>query len=167
MFIMILSIYQLIFIVFFMHLFCFVFAYIYPLLEYFISLFLYLCSMSTSIKTLVTGILEKLSFEKLNPMQEAVIHEGAKGKHLMLLSPTGSGKTLAFLSVLLHNMDLKKEGVQALVIAPSRELALQIESVFRALKSNWKVTCCYGGHNVKSEQNSLAEAPAVIIGTPG
>ncbi len=123
--------------------------------------------MSTPLKNLLADILTKLSIEKLNPMQDAVIHEGVKGKHLMLLSPTGSGKTLAFLSVLLNNLDPKKNGVQAMVIVPSRELALQIETVFRALKSNWKVTCCYGGHSVKNEQNSLSEAPAVLIGTPG
>ena len=123
--------------------------------------------MSTSLKNLLADIQQKLSIEKLNPMQEAVIHEGVKGKHLMLLSPTGSGKTLAFLSVLLNNLDQKKTGVQAMVIVPSRELALQIETVFRAIKSNWKVTCCYGGHSVKVEKNSLSEAPALIIGTPG
>ena len=123
--------------------------------------------MSNQLKTLIADVLEKLAFEKLNPMQDAVIHEGVKGNDLMLLSPTGSGKTLAFLTVLLHQLNSKKSGVQAMVVVPSRELALQIETVFRALKSNWKVTCCYGGHSVKSEQNSLAEAPAVIIGTPG
>ena len=86
--------------------------------------------MSNQLKTLISDVLEKLAFEKLNPMQDAVIHEGVKGNDLMLLSPTGSGKTLAFLTVLLHQLNSKKSGVQAMVVVPSRELALQIETVF-------------------------------------
>ena len=85
----------------------------------------------------------------------------------MLLAPTGSGKTLAFLIPLINQLRKDVLGVQALIVAPSRELSIQIEQVFRAMKTSFKVSCCYGGHPVKVEQNSLSEAPAVIIGTPG
>jgi superfamily II DNA/RNA helicase len=60
-----------------------------------------------------------------------------------------------------------KDEVQALIIVPSRELALQIEQVFRSLKTNYKVCCFYGGHDMKIEENSLSTTPSVIIGTPG
>jgi ATP-independent RNA helicase DbpA len=58
-------------------------------------------------------------------------------------------------------------GIQALVLAPSRELALQIEQVFRQMGTGFKVKCFYGGHATRTEKNSLAHPPAVLIGTPG
>lgn len=111
--------------------------------------------------------LENISIAALNEMQEATLAKASATHSLMLLAPTGSGKTLAFLLPLLQQMQPDDKGVQALIIAPSRELALQIEQVFRLMKTDYKVSCCYGGHSVKVEQNSLSEAPAVIIGTPG
>jgi len=114
-----------------------------------------------------TEYLKNLGIESFNPMQVSVIERAGASPNLMLLAPTGSGKTLAFLMPLLSILNPEARGVQALIIAPSRELALQIEQVFRSMKTNYKVSCCYGGHSVKIEQNSLLDAPAVIIGTPG
>ena len=123
--------------------------------------------MSTDLKSLCTNILVNSNIEKFNSMQLAAIEEGTKGNHLMLPSPTGSGKTLAFLSVVLNRLHRGCNGVTALIVVPSRELALQIEAVFRSLKTSFKLTCCYGGHAFKIEQQTLQEAPAIIIGTPG
>jgi ATP-independent RNA helicase DbpA len=64
-------------------------------------------------------------------------------------------------------MDEKAPSTQALVIVPSRELAIQIEQVFKTMGTGLKVTCCYGGHLRETEENNLIEAPALIIGTPG
>jgi len=111
--------------------------------------------------------LKNLSIPSFNEMQEAVIKVAASTNNLMLLAPTGSGKTLAFLIPLIKMLRADDAGVQALIVVPSRELALQIEQVFRQMKTSYKVSCCYGGHSMKTEQNSLSEAPAVIIGTPG
>ena len=86
---------------------------------------------------------------------------------IMLLSPTGSGKTLAFLLPILAQLNPEIDQVQALVLAPSRELALQIEEVFKSMKTPYKVNCCYGGHAMKVERNNLSNPPAVLIGTPG
>ena len=99
-------------------------------------------------------------------MQEAAI-SAAKKNDVILLSPTGSGKTLGFLLPLLALLDPEVPTVQALIMVPSRELALQIEQVFRAIGSGFKVNCCYGGHPVKIERNNLSQPPAVLIGTPG
>ncbi len=85
----------------------------------------------------------------------------------MLLAPTGTGKTLAFLLPLVEMLKPENHQVQALIIVPSRELALQIEQVFKAMKTSFKVSCVYGGHPFKIEQNSMVDPPAVIIGTPG
>lgn len=109
--------------------------------------------------------LKRLGIEKLNAMQQAALEAGT-ARDLLLLSPTGSGKTLAFLLPLLP--ELRETGcVQVLVIVPSRELALQIDRVFRAMGTGLKATCCYGGHPFQTEKRSLEQPPAVLIGTPG
>ena len=108
-----------------------------------------------------------LNIEKLNPLQEEVIKKAESGSDLVVLAPTGSGKTLAFLIPVLANLNADKKGVQCLILVPSRELALQIEQVFKQMATGFKVNCCYGGHAVKVEKNNLIEAPAVLIGTPG
>jgi len=74
---------------------------------------------------------------------------------------------VAFLLPLLHDLNAKITGVQALILVPSRELALQIEQVFRLMGTGFKVNCCYGGHPMKTERNNFSEPPAVLIGTPG
>ena len=100
-------------------------------------------------------------------MQEAVIEKAASSNNLMLVAPTGTGKTLAFLIAVYNKLSIEDKGLQAIVVAPSRELALQIEQVFKNMKTLFKVTCCYGGHSIKIEQDSLRNAPAVLIATPG
>jgi superfamily II DNA/RNA helicase len=110
-----------------------------------------------------------MGIEALNEMQQAVLDAGTT-KDMVLLSPTGSGKTLAFLLPLLVALppqSSKPEAIQALIVAPSRELALQIETVFRSMGSGYKVNCVYGGHPVRTEKKSLEHPPAVLIGTPG
>lgn len=100
-------------------------------------------------------------------MQEASLQAAKTGKDVILIAPTGSGKTLAFLLPLLSNLKAGVKGVQALILVPSRELALQIEQVFKQMGTSFKVNCCYGGHAVRIEKNNLAHPPAVLIGTPG
>jgi superfamily II DNA/RNA helicase len=112
-------------------------------------------------------LLNNLSIDRLNEMQEETIARAAITPNLMLLAPTGTGKTLAYLLPVLDILKPGVEAVQALIVAPSRELSLQIQEVFRLMKSPHKVSCFYGGHPMKTEQNSLQDVPAVIIGTPG
>jgi len=116
---------------------------------------------------MVEKILEKLKITSLNEMQLETVAAAKKGSDLVLLAPTGSGKTLGFLLPVLNNLDVGVKGVQALVLVPSRELALQIEMVFKQMGTGFKVNCCYGGHAVKTERNNFEQPPAVLIGTPG
>jgi ATP-independent RNA helicase DbpA len=116
---------------------------------------------------MVNETLKNLKIEALNKMQLASMAAAEKGNDLVLLAPTGSGKTLGFLLPVLKNLEAGKSGVQALILVPSRELALQIEQVFKQMGTGFKVNCCYGGHPVKTERNNFAQAPAVLIGTPG
>jgi len=111
-------------------------------------------------------ILDNLTIQELNEMQLASI-EAASNNDIILLSPTGSGKTLAFLFPLLARIRKEKAGVQALILTPSRELAFQIEQVWKQMGTGYKVLCCYGGHSAKVEKNSFNEPPTLLIGTPG
>lgn len=113
------------------------------------------------------ALLDSLKIAALNPMQEAALAATKNGRDLIVLAPTGSGKTLAFLLPLVNNLVADRKGVQALILVPSRELALQIEQVFKQMSTGFKVNCCYGGHAIKTEKNNLIEPPAVLIGTPG
>jgi superfamily II DNA/RNA helicase len=115
---------------------------------------------------MIQQALQNLKIETLNPMQEAAIAAAKKGD-LILLSHTGSGKTLGFLLPLLSLLNANISTVQVMILVPSRELALQIEQVFRGMGSGFKVNCFYGGHPLKTELNSLSQPPAVIVGTPG
>lgn len=112
--------------------------------------------------------LENLKIEALNPMQEASIDAWKEGKDLILLSPTGSGKTLAYLLPLLESLNPEIKGVQAIVLVPSRELALQIDQVFKSMNTSYKVMSCYGGRPAMEEHRTMKGIePSVIIGTPG
>lgn len=115
---------------------------------------------------MIKQALENLKIAQLNEMQHAALNAAKKGD-VVLLSPTGSGKTLGFLLPLLGSLDPAIPTVQALILVPSRELALQIEQVFKTMSTGFKVNCCYGGHPVKIERNNLSQPPALLIGTPG
>lgn len=112
-------------------------------------------------------ILQKLEISSLNQMQKSTLEATAKEKEVILLSPTGSGKTLGFLLPILRNLETGTQGIQAMVIVPARELALQIEQVFKSMGTEYKVSFCYGGHDKKVEINNFTEPPALLIGTLG
>jgi len=116
---------------------------------------------------LIQQAIQKLGIPELNEMQKASLEASEKNRDIILLSPTGSGKTLAFLLPLLEQLNSDSKEIQALILTPSRELALQIEQVFRSLGSGFSVGCCYGGHSAFTEKRMLENSPALLIGTPG
>lgn len=122
---------------------------------------IYLCSMD------LDKIYHKLQIQELNQMQKSAYKATDNQTDVVLLSPTGSGKTLAFLFPVLRNLDKEASGIQAMILVPARELALQIEQVFKSMGTDFKVSVCYGGHDKRTEVNNLIQAPAVLIGTPG
>ncbi len=115
----------------------------------------------------IEKLLSNLKIDALNEMQLAAIDTIEKNNNVLLLSSTGSGKTLAFLIPLLHKLDRSIKKTQSLIIVPSRELAIQIEHVFKSLGTDFKITCCYGGHLRETEENNLIQPPALLVGTPG
>ena len=113
------------------------------------------------------NILTNLKIEALNEMQEASLEANKKDEDIILLSATGSGKTLAFLLPILENIEEDNKNTQALIVVPSRELAIQIEQVFKTMGTGNKITSTYGGHKREIEENNLIQPPTVIVGTPG
>lgn len=116
----------------------------------------------------IREILSHLNIEHLTPMQEAAYDAFGSRGDMVLLSPTGSGKTLAFLLPLVRALRPSCGQVQAVVLVPSRELALQIETVFKTMNTPFKVMSCYGGRPAMDEHRTMKGLqPDVIIGTPG
>lgn len=112
-------------------------------------------------------ILSKLNIRVLNPMQEEAISVIEKNTNTILLSPTGTGKTVAFLLPLIKALDPDCSEVQALILVPSRELAIQIEQVARTMGSGFKVNAVYGGRPMSKDKIEIKHVPAILIGTPG
>jgi len=112
-------------------------------------------------------ILEKLHITELNPMQKQGIATISKNNSTILLSPTGTGKTLAFVLPILDTLDPEIDEVQALILVPSRELAIQIEQVIRSMGTGFKVNAVYGGRSMSKDKIELRHLPAILIGTPG
>lgn len=116
----------------------------------------------------IQTILQRLDIAQLNDMQHTVVQSFQRKQDFILLSPTGSGKTLAFALLIDQLIDkAKHNAVQVVIVIPTRELALQIESVVRKVSQGQKIVCCYGGNNSRTEKKSLIDAPSIIIGTPG
>lgn len=115
----------------------------------------------------ISDALAQLKIKSLNEMQQASLEANASNDSVVLLADTGSGKTLAFLLPVAQLLDKSKPVCQAIIVVSSRELALQIEQVFKNMGTNFKITCCYGGHKREIEENNLKQAPALIVGTPG
>jgi superfamily II DNA/RNA helicase len=118
-------------------------------------------------QTTRAGYLDRLKIKELNAMQLKAIESISQNDELILLSATGSGKTLAFLIPILESILPEIKLCQALIMVPSRELALQIESVVKQMQTGFKTSCCYGGHKREIEENNLVQPPALLIGTAG
>ena len=117
----------------------------------------------------IEQILRKLGITELNEMQqhaaEAIL--GSDGD-VVLLSPTGTGKTLAYLLPLVQLLDSTSDTVQALIITPGRELALQSDNVLKSMGCGLRSTACYGGRAAMDEHKVLKDVkPQIVFGTPG
>lgn len=125
----------------------------------------YLCVMTS--QEISQKILQNLGISSLNEMQLATLEAIKTQNSVLLTAPTGSGKTLAFLLPILELLETDKKNIQCLIVTPSRELAIQIEQVWRKMGTGFKVNTCYGGHSMQTEIQNLTEPPAILIGTPG
>lgn len=112
--------------------------------------------------------LDRIGVTDLNVMQQEMLVASRKHANIVLLSPTGSGKTLAYLLPLIERLKADASVPQALVIVPSRELAMQTVEVAQRLTSGLRVVACYGGRAAMDEHRTLRGVqPQLIVGTPG
>ena len=119
-------------------------------------------------KELLQTIKARMGIEALNDMQRQALEAWKSGRgDLVLYSPTGTGKTLAFVLCVLQALKPPMQQLQAVVMSPSRELVIQTAEILRSLAEGYKVTPCYGGHDVADEKASLTVTPDVIVATPG
>ena len=116
----------------------------------------------------IENIIHKLGIQ-LNEMQQAAMEAMLNGKdNMIVLSPTGSGKTLAYLLPLTQLLDVQSDEVQAVVVVPGRELALQSATVLKDMGSGLRGMACYGGRAAMDEHRRLREVkPQIVFATPG
>ena len=114
-------------------------------------------------------ILQQLGIAELNPMQEEAMDVILRKRHdVIILSPTGTGKTLAYLLPLVQLLGEGAPSVQAIVVVPGRELALQSAEVLTSMKCCLRAMAVYGGRPAMDEHREMLKvAPHVIFGTPG
>jgi ATP-dependent RNA helicase RhlE len=117
---------------------------------------------------IIRNLLKK-GYEKPTEIQDKTIEAILNGRNLMGLAQTGTGKTGAYLIPLIHNLLRRDAQKQVLVVSPTRELALQIDSEFRSIAHGLKLysTCLIGGTSVRRDVENLRRPGQIVIGTPG
>ncbi|SYW87010.1 putative TIF2 - translation initiation factor eIF4A [Ustilago hordei] len=108
-------------------------------------------------------------FERPSAIQARAILPVIKGHDVIAQAQSGTGKTATFSIAILQRIDPSIQAVQALILAPTRELAQQIQKVVIALGDYMKINChaCIGGTNVREDMAKLNEGAQVVVGTPG
>ncbi|MGK0501155.1 MAG: ATP-dependent RNA helicase DeaD, partial [Oceanicoccus sp.] len=118
----------------------------------------------------VQKAIEKVGYEQPSPIQAAAIPLLLNGDDLLGVAQTGTGKTAAFALPLLSKIDLKQSSPQILVLAPTRELAIQVAEAFKTYASEMKgfhVLPIYGGQDMSGQLRQLKRGVHVVVGTPG
>jgi ATP-dependent RNA helicase DeaD len=118
----------------------------------------------------VLEALVKSGYEQPTPIQSAIIPEMLAGRDVLAQSQTGSGKTAAFALPILSKLDKAQKKPQVLVLAPTRELAIQVAKFFETYGSRVKgfgVATIYGGQGYDTQFRQLKQRPQVVVGTPG
>ena len=123
----------------------------------------------TFLNLLNEDLQKKWSFPSTMPIQDQMIPALLEGKDVVAESPTGTGKTLAYLLPLLQKVDGTKKATQALIIAPSQELCMQIVEVIREWIAGTPITVVplIGGANPQRQIEKLKKKPTIAVGTPG
>nr|MDD3719771.1 DEAD/DEAH box helicase [Candidatus Gracilibacteria bacterium] len=121
------------------------------------------------LKADIVKALDEIGYTTPTQIQSDVIVESNNGKNVIGQSQTGTGKTAAFVLSLLQNLDLKKRGTQALIIAPTRELVSQIKDEIFKLSKYHRVSslAVYGGSPIYKQIDLIRRGQDIVIGTPG
>ncbi|MED3551260.1 DEAD/DEAH box helicase [Cytobacillus praedii] len=126
-------------------------------------------SLISQLQPFIQVVWEKSEFTQPTTIQTRAIPAAIEGKDLIAESPTGTGKTLAYLLPLLEKIDVEKRAVQAVIIAPSQELVMQILQEIQKWGegSGIRAASFIGGANVKRQLEKLKKHPHIALGTPG
>jgi superfamily II DNA/RNA helicase len=126
-------------------------------------------SLLNTFKPFIQKSWEKSGFEGPTSVQERAVPLIVDGKDVIAESPTGTGKTLAYLLPILHKIEVDKKAVQAVILAPSRELVMQINDEITKWteESGISGASLIGGANVKRQLEKLKKHPQIVVGTPG
>jgi len=121
------------------------------------------------VSELIVKSITEMGFEEPTKVQYDSIPYILNGKDLIVMSKTGSGKTGAFGIPLLQGVDIEVKGAQALILTPTRELAVQVDEELNKMSKHldFKTTALYGQHNMNTEIDQLRNGASVITGTPG
>lgn len=113
--------------------------------------------------------IEKKGYEFPSDIQAGVIPLLLNGdKNVLGQAQTGTGKTASFGLPLLDRLDMSKTGIQAMILAPTRELAIQVATEIKSFaERDVKITLLYGGQNIRDEVRALKNGPHIVVGTPG
>lgn len=114
--------------------------------------------------------IEKKGYVQATPVQSGAIPYFMEWKDVIAKAPTGTGKTFAFGIPMVEHIDPESSAVQALVLAPTRELAIQIQDELRdlcAFKEGVRVVCLYGGQPIEKQITQLKKSPQIVVATPG
>ena len=109
-------------------------------------------------------------YEISTPVQAGCIPPMMAGKDVIAKAPTGTGKTMAFGIPIIERIDPESEAVQAVILAPTRELAMQITDEMREVAvchEGVRLVCLYGGQPIGKQINSLKRKPQIVVATPG
>ena len=123
-----------------------------------------------TLKDSIVKVLNNIGYETPSPIQAQTIPLLLEGKDVLGQAQTGTGKTAAFALPLLSNIDLKQKDPQVLVLAPTRELAIQVAEAFQKYASGLKgfhVLPIYGGQDYRGQIRGLERGVHVVVGTPG
>ena len=118
----------------------------------------------------VMRALEKKNYEVSPPIQAGCIPPMLDWQDVTAKAPTGTGKTFAFGIPIIEHIDIDSDQVQAVVLAPTRELAMQITSEMRDLaqfKPGIRMVCLYGGQPINKQIEALKKRPQIVVATPG
>ena len=112
---------------------------------------------------------KRMGFEEATPIQEGTIKFGLEGRDIIGQAQTGTGKTAAFGIPLIEKIDPKITTIQGLIIAPTRELAIQVsEELYKiGQDKRVKILSVYGGQEIGRQIRALKNNPHIIVGTPG
>ncbi|HET7658492.1 MAG TPA: DEAD/DEAH box helicase [Bacillales bacterium] len=117
----------------------------------------------------VSKAIDQMGFEETTPIQAQTIPLAMQGKDLIGQAQTGTGKTAAFGIPTIESVDPKRPEIQALVVTPTRELAMQVAAELNTIGQFKKVTALpvYGGQDIGRQIRALKNKPSIIVGTPG